>query len=134
MEWLSTVWNYFNIAPECTLAFWPMLALAALGAISGAVKGKEQKDEESRDRRLAANTIRYSPWTGMRPNEIHTADMTGSILQGGAAGLSMGQELEPKGGFGSDMSKYWEMLPQDQKDKVLANRFASINKFGNGGM
>lgn len=46
---------------------------------------------EAKERQLAAATQRYSPWTGLKANEIHQANPLGDALQGGMTGLAMSQ-------------------------------------------
>jgi hypothetical protein len=51
---------------------WPMLILAAGQAVSDMGK-------ESRQRQLAASTQRYSPWTGLKANDIEQANPIGDL-------------------------------------------------------
>lgn len=70
-----------------------MLPLIMAGA--GLLKAiGPDKWKEDRQRALAANTQRYSPWTGLRANPIEEADALGSTMQGGVQGLAMGQNME----------------------------------------
>ncbi len=50
--------------------------------------------KENRQRQLAAETQRYSPWTGLQAGQIQEADPFGSALQGGMTGASLGQNME----------------------------------------
>lgn len=71
-----------------------MMALAsAAGMGLGAYKNAEARKQERRDALLAAETARWSPWTGMMPQPIQRNNQTGDIMQGGLSGLSMGQNL-----------------------------------------
>jgi hypothetical protein len=63
---------------------WPMLILAAGQAVSDMGK-------ESRQRQLAASTQRYSPWTGLKANEIEEANPIGTLAQGYGAYLGQTQ-------------------------------------------
>lgn len=65
------------------------LAMGAAGLLKGQLIDKPR---ERRDRTLAAETQRYSPWTGLRANPVREADPFGSMLQGGMAGLQMGMD------------------------------------------
>jgi hypothetical protein len=60
------------------------------------------KKQEEADRRQAAEMARWSPWTGMQPNQISRANLLGSTMQGGMAGAMMGDlggpEAAPEGG------------------------------------
>lgn len=47
-----------------------------------------------RQRKLAAETQRYSPWTGLKANPVQEADPFGSTLQGAAAGASAGSQMK----------------------------------------
>lgn len=69
-----------------------MLPLWALMAIAGAAKSEViDKPKEQRDRKLAAETIRWSPWTGMHPGPIQQADPAGSAVNWGLMGAQLGQ-------------------------------------------
>jgi hypothetical protein len=50
------------------------------------------KPKEARQRKLAAATQRYSPWTGLKANPIQEADTFGSALQGGMAGATFASQ------------------------------------------
>lgn len=47
----------------------------------------------NRQRKLAAETTRYSPWTGLQAQQVQEADPFGSALQGLATGASMDQAI-----------------------------------------
>lgn len=66
-----------------------------IGLGVGALKNQfVDKPREERDRRLAAETIRNSPWTGMRPEKIRESDLLGNMLQGGVTGLGVQSALK----------------------------------------
>ena len=68
------------------------LAMMGMMALAGAVKSKMvDEPKERRDRELAAETQRYSPWTGLKANPIREANMFDSAMKYGATGASMGQ-------------------------------------------
>ena len=66
---------------------------AAAGAASGIAKGKMASDREAKDRQLAADTQRNSPWTGMQAGPIREADVVGDVLGGTVGGAMAGQGL-----------------------------------------
>lgn len=72
----------------------PLWAALAAGAGAGLVKSEfVDKPNEKKDRINAATTMRYSPWTGMKPEQVERASALASALQGGAQGAALGQSL-----------------------------------------
>jgi len=69
----------------------PFPVMAALMAASTAAKMKQDADREKDDRNERVETIRNSPWTGLRPGQAFHADGAGTALQGFASGVSMDQ-------------------------------------------
>lgn len=70
------------------------LALAAIGAAGGLAKSEFiDRPREERQRKQAAEIARWSPWTGMKPNDITEADPFGNALQGGMTGAMLGQAM-----------------------------------------
>lgn len=67
------------------------LILGGVGALKGV--GPDQWKED-RERWSAAQTQRFSPWTGLRAGAINEADPLGNALQGGVQGFSMGQNIQ----------------------------------------
>lgn len=68
---------------------WPALAIGAgVGLAKSALVDKPKEDKQ---RMLAAQTAMYSPWTGMKPNEVQAADPFGSALQGATSGAMFAQ-------------------------------------------
>ena len=72
---------------------------AGTGALGGGALGLLKgflidKPREERQRKEAAEIMRWSPWTGMRAGPIVEADPFGAIMQGGSAGASMGQNMD----------------------------------------
>lgn len=65
---------------------WPAIAMLAL---TGA-KMVSDADKAERDRKLAAKTQLYSPWTNLKANEVEEADPAGTAAQG--LGAYMGYE------------------------------------------
>lgn len=75
-----------------------MLPLVAGMAGVGLVKGMMDKKREEADRKQAAELARWSPWSGIAPNEVRRADVLGSTLQGGMSGAMLGQSMGMGGG------------------------------------
>lgn len=69
---------------------WPAIAMLAL---TGA-KMVSDADKAERDRKLAAKTQLYSPWTNLKANEVEEADPAGTAAQGlaGYMGYEQAQE------------------------------------------
>lgn len=70
---------------------WAALGGAGLGA---AKYYGVDKPQEKKDRQIAAVTAQYSPWTGMKPQDVKQSSAFGDVLQGGTMGLGMGQNLQ----------------------------------------
>ena len=76
------------------LAIAPLAIAAIVGAMMGAAKHyMADVPAEEADRKLAAETARYSPWTGMKPGQIKRANGVGTITQGAATGALLGSSL-----------------------------------------
>jgi hypothetical protein len=72
----------------------PLTALA-IGAGAGVLKSEiVDRPKEARQRKLAAETARYSPWTGMQPQGVQEADPLGSALAFGGAGSQLGAAMQ----------------------------------------
>lgn len=68
----------------------PFTALA-IGAGAGLLKAElVDKPQADRQRKLAAATQRYSPWTGLQAQPVKEADPVGSALSFGATGAQLG--------------------------------------------
>ncbi len=76
------------------------IGLLAGGGL-GLGKGFLDQGKEQRQRQQEAAIARWSPWTGMHPNQIQQADPLGSTMQGLVAGGQMGQGLKAAGFGGS---------------------------------
>ncbi len=74
---------------------------AGVGALTGLIGANQKKGQYNRDKQLAADMERNSPWTGVH-GQMPTAptDAFGSALQGGLSGAMMGQQFSPGGMFG----------------------------------
>lgn len=66
----------------------------AIAALAGLAKSEAiDRPKEKRQRKLAAETTRLSPWTGMRAAPVQEADPFGSALQFGVTGAQIGQGI-----------------------------------------
>lgn len=73
------------------MPLWIGLGAAGAGLIKAeAIDGPKAE----RQRKLAAATQRYSPWTGLKANAVQEADPFGSALQYGATGASLGANIQ----------------------------------------
>lgn len=67
----------------------------AIGAGAGLLKSEAiDRPEADRKRHLAAETQRYSPWTGLQAQPFKEADPLGSALTFWATGASMGAGMQ----------------------------------------
>lgn len=69
------------------------LTIALIGGGLGLGKGLMDKDAEDRQRKVAAITARWSPWTGMSPQMPRDANVLGSTLEGALAGAMLGKQF-----------------------------------------
>jgi hypothetical protein len=66
-----------------------------IGLLAGAgLLKSELVDRPREERQKAAVTARWSPWTGMAPNQIQEADPFGSAIQGGLTGAMLSQSQQ----------------------------------------
>lgn len=72
------------------MAWWIPLAI---GAGAGLGKGLLDQEEQDRQRKIAAVTARWSPWTGMQAQLPRGSNMLGSVLSGAMAGAMMGKQF-----------------------------------------
>lgn len=77
---------------------------AGVGALAGGAKAAIAGGKESRDRQLAADTQRYSPWTGMQAAPVESANPVGDIMGGAVSGGMFGQGLAK--GIGQGPAKF----------------------------
>lgn len=110
---------------------WMNLGIAAAGMLMGQQKNQRARQIEDADRKLAAETSRYSWLTGMQPGQIRTAgSAVGDTVSGGLAGLATAQSF---GKFGTpDKKSGWDQLGADQDilaDDALANSMAGKYKY-----
>lgn len=80
---------------------WVAVGVAAAGMLAANQKQKQQQANANSQRKLAAETARYSPWTGMTPGQVNEPENSafGATLGGGLAGYSMGRSFTG-GGMG----------------------------------
>lgn len=68
-----------------------------IGVMAGLGLAKSElidRPREERQRRQAANTMRYSPWTGMAPGAIQEADPLGTAMESGLTGAMLSQNQQ----------------------------------------
>lgn len=65
-----------------------------IGAGGGLLKSLFDGGKADRERKLQAETTRWSPWTGMTAQAPSTPDAFGSIMQGGLSGFALGQNAQ----------------------------------------
>lgn len=65
-----------------------LLGGAGLGLAKGLLVDQPAAD---RQRKVSAVEARYSPWTGIKPEQIQEANPMGSAMQGGMTGAMVGQ-------------------------------------------
>lgn len=71
------------------------LTLSLIMGGTGLLKSEiVDRPKEDRQRWLASQTQRYSPWTGLKAGEIQEADPFGSAMQGGVQGYAQGQNFK----------------------------------------
>lgn len=75
----------------------PPLLLAGIGAATGVAKNAIQAGQEGKDRQLAADTQRYSPWTGMQAQTPKRGNLMGDVLGGATSAASFGQQFQNPG-------------------------------------
>jgi hypothetical protein len=74
---------------------WVTVGVAAAGALAGKAKNDRARQVETADRNLAAETQRYSPWTGISAGPIrHANSQFGDVFSGGVQGAMMGNSVK----------------------------------------
>ncbi len=58
----------------------------------GALNAESDLQREKRQTKLASETQRYSPWTGLRANDVAPANPIGDLAQAGAGALAYNQD------------------------------------------
>jgi len=69
------------------------LTIALIGGGLGLGKGLMDQEAADKQRKMAAVTARWSPWTGMSPQMPKEANMVGSTLEGALAGAMLGKQF-----------------------------------------
>jgi len=105
---------------------WNLLAPLLVGAVAGKVKQHQQKQAKKGHDKQRRNVMRYSPWTGMKPEaEMQVQDDASALLGGGLSGLAwsnfLGKNADTLAKGGSpiadflDVSKWFTgtTLPKD---------------------
>lgn len=100
------------------------IAVPIIMAAAGALKGMTiDRAKEDRQRKLAAETARYSPWTGMAPGQVQEADPFGSAMQFGMAGAGLGQNIQSMNASQAFQDKFGANL---DAQTALLNRGAQV--------
>lgn len=106
-----------------------MLPLIAMAALAGLAKSELiDRPKEQRQRKLAAETQRLSPWTHLQADPIKEADPFGSALQFGAAGAQLGQNMDTADLQQEQMKLNNELL----KQKVASGEYGGSGPWGGG--
>lgn len=72
----------------------PLTMMAIMGAAGLLKSAAVDAPKEARQRKLAAETQRYSPWTGLTAGPIQEADHLGTGMQYGMTGAMLGQSMQ----------------------------------------
>lgn len=95
-EVLQNIYEFLSPGSNAITAIAPLI-LAGVGALSGKMENEEKKRQEEADRKLAAATALWSPWTGIAPEPVKRAgSKMGDMLAGGASMFSFGQQFDKK--------------------------------------
>lgn len=71
-----------------------LIAMGAMAALSAAKSAGDQAKANAAKQRNAAVT-RYSPWTGLSPNEqVNEPNMIGDVTTGAVSGAALGQGMD----------------------------------------
>lgn len=106
------------------MSFWLPLAMAGAGMAKGVMDQGQVREQQ----KLEAVKARYSPWTGIAPQNIPNADPLGSAMQGGMAGMSLGQNMDAADQANVFQQKQLE-LQQAQLDQNEGLNAAKINYY-----
>lgn len=82
----------------------PLIPLLAGGGLGFLKSMTIDKPKEDRQRRVAAETAKYSPWTGMAPGKIEEADPFGSAISTAALGAMFSQSPLLGGTGGAELA------------------------------
>lgn len=110
------------------------LALAAIMGGAGLAKSHFiDRPAEERQRRVQAETTRYSPWTGMQAAAPKPTDYLGNTMQGAMTGATLGQGMETQ----AQQKKFQDAQMARWDSEALAQQAAqggSAGAYGWGGM
>lgn len=116
MELVYSFLSLFNTHSDCTFAFLPLLIGAGLGAVKHFAS---DQPAAAAKRKLAAETTRYSPYTGMVGEMPQDPNLMGSLFQGGLTGAAFGQGLNSGG------------VPTEVANPAAAHGVGGIGPFAN---
>lgn len=68
----------------------PLMGLAIAAAAGLAKDQLVDKPADARKRKLAAETQRYSPWTGLKADPVNDSNTLGTMMTAGATGAQIG--------------------------------------------
>jgi hypothetical protein len=113
------------------------LTLGLIGAGVGLAKSELiDRPKEARQRKVNAEIMRWSPWTGMQPGQVQEADPFGSALAAGTTGAMLGQQLSLEGGQGKqqDIAELAKAAPAQQQtmrqNPYQMNPYFGMTKYG----
>lgn len=106
----------------------PMLLGALIGVGTGGLKYfLHDKPKEASERQLAADTQRYSPWTGLKAGEISDADLMGNMLGAGLSGAQFGAGVGQMG----DSKKLNDAITKSLESNKNLNNTAALATVAN---
>lgn len=91
----------------------PLLLGGLVGVGGGLLKGVFDSGRADRQRKVQAETTRWSPWTGMQAQAPQEPDYLGSALQFGTTGAMLGQGFQNQATQNDFNSKYLGILGQN---------------------
>lgn len=103
------------------------ITIALIGAALGAGKGFMDQDNEDKQRKIAAVTARWSPWTGMQAQLPKGSNILGSVLQGAMAGAMMGKQF---GGGGAEAGLKAPQLSASDYTGTTGQSLGYMNEYG----
>jgi len=93
------------------MSFWLPLAMAGVGAAKGVMDQGDARAEA----KTQAEIARYSPWSGMQPQQVQKGDPFGAAMQGGMAGMGLSQSMDAAG-QANEFQKQQLQLQKQQAD------------------
>ena len=116
----------------------PFPLLLAIGGGLGLGKHALEAGAAARDRKLQAETARYSPWTGLKPQKTQDPNIFGNLLQG-ATVASMAGGMGGAGDMAGDVASEAPALGSSQASSLgvdtnmgnfsgLGNRYSFLNE------